>query len=84
MTTASLKEEIMNTIGKLDDPHQLQIVHSVLNQLSVQQTMTQFDDDLTEEQLAELSKIETEWAEHPEKFGNWDDFVNQIRSERNT
>jgi uncharacterized protein YjaG (DUF416 family) len=82
MTTASLKEEIMTTISRLDDPHQLQIVHTVLNQLAVQEKMTQFDDDLTEEQLAELNKIEAEWAEHPEKFGTWDDFVNQIRSER--
>lgn len=82
MTTASLKEEIMTTISQLNDPHQLQIVHTVLNQLAVQETMTQFDDDLTEEQLAELNKIETEWADHPEKYGNWDDFVNQIRSER--
>ncbi|MFN8712003.1 MAG: hypothetical protein ACK5Z2_04045 [Bacteroidota bacterium] len=82
MTTASLREEIMNTISQLDDPHQLQVVHTVLNQLAVQETMTQFDDDLTEEQLAELNQIEKDWTEHPEKFGNWDDFVNQMRSER--
>jgi hypothetical protein len=72
----------MNSLSDLNNYDQLKMVHTMINQFTTQQKLQLTDDDLTEEQLAELNKIEREWVEHPEKFGNWDDFANEIRSEK--